>query len=95
MRSIIIMKQREVTNSAKGGNLIASLCKISYFPKKYVFLFEMKNTLFKFLEHLPYIPRDKTLFQSKSTDFLLLFFINVCYGLPFEQLKQFLYIPTI
>ena len=31
------MKRREVTNFAKGGNLIASLCKISYF------LFEHKK----------------------------------------------------
>ena len=27
------LKQREVTNFAKGGNLIASLCKIGYFSQ--------------------------------------------------------------
>ena len=49
-------KQREVTNFAKGGNLIASLCKIGNFPHRMfgIFLFEVKILLFKFLEHLPY-----------------------------------------
>ena len=45
----------EVTNFAKGGNLIASLCKIGYFPHSMfgIFLFEIKILLYKFLEHLP------------------------------------------
>ena len=49
-------KKREVTNFAKGGNLIASLCKIGYFPHRMIdiFLFEIKILLFEFLEHLPY-----------------------------------------
>ena len=49
------LKQREVTNFAKGGNLIASLCKIGYFPHRMfgIFLFEIKILLFEFLEHLP------------------------------------------
>ena len=43
-------KQREVTNFAKGGNLIASLCKIGYFPHRMfgIFLFEIKILLFDF-----------------------------------------------
>ena len=28
------VKQTEVTNFAKGGNLTASLCKIGYFPRR-------------------------------------------------------------
>ena len=50
------MKQREVTNFAKGGNLIASLCKIGYFPHRMFgkFLFEIKILLYKLLEQLPY-----------------------------------------
>ena len=49
------MKQTEVTNFAKGGNLFASLCKIGYFPHRIsgIFLFEIKILLYKFLEHLP------------------------------------------
>ena len=49
------MKQREVTNFANRGNLIASLCKIGYFPHRIfgIFHFEM-ILLYKFLEHLPY-----------------------------------------
>ena len=52
------MKQKEVTNSAKGGNLIASLCKIGYFPHKIfgIFLFEINISLYEFLEHLLYMP---------------------------------------
>ena len=50
------MKQREVTDFAKGGNLIASLCKIRYFSHRNfgIFLFEIKILLFEFLEYLPY-----------------------------------------
>ena len=49
------LKHREVTNFAKGGNLIASLCKIGYFPYGIfgIFLFKIKILLYKFLEHLP------------------------------------------
>ena len=49
-------KGREVTNFAKGGNLIASLYKIGYFPHRIfgIFLFEIKILLYKFLEYLPY-----------------------------------------
>ena len=36
-------KQREVTNSAKGGNLIASHCKIGYFPHKIFGIFLFRN----------------------------------------------------
>ena len=44
---------REVTNFAKGGYLIASLCKIGYFPRIIfgIFLFEIKVLLYKFSEH--------------------------------------------
>ena len=51
------MKQKEVTNFAKGGNFIASHCKIGYFPHRIfdIFLFEIKILLYKFLEHLPNI----------------------------------------
>ena len=47
------VKQKEVTNFAKGGNLIASLCKIGYFSHRFfvIFLFEIKVLLYKFLEH--------------------------------------------
>ena len=31
------VKQREVINFAKGGNLIASLCKIGYFPHRHFY----------------------------------------------------------
>ena len=51
------MKQREVTNFAKGGgNLIASLCKIGYFPHRMfgMFLFKIKIFMYKLLEQLPY-----------------------------------------
>ena len=39
------LKQREVTNFAKGGNLLASLCKIGYFPHIMfgIFLFQNKD----------------------------------------------------
>ena len=48
-------KQREVTNFAKGGNLIASFCKNGYFPHRMfgIFLIEIKILLFEFLEQLP------------------------------------------
>ena len=50
------LKQREVINFAKGGNLIASLCKFGYFPHGIfgIFLFEIKILLYKVLEHLPF-----------------------------------------
>ena len=50
------MKQGDVTNFAKGGNLIASLCKVGYLPHRMfgIFLFEIKILLYEFLEHLPY-----------------------------------------
>ena len=49
------LKQREVTNFAKGGNLIACLCKIGYFPHRSfgIFLFEIIILLDKLLEQLP------------------------------------------
>ena len=47
------MKQTEGTNFAKGGNLIASLCKTGYFPHRIfvIFLFKIKILPYKFLEH--------------------------------------------
>ena len=50
------VKQREVTNFAKGG-------KIGYFPHRSfgIFLFEIKILLYEFLEHLPYVYRRKFL----------------------------------
>ena len=53
-------KGRQVTNFAKGGNyyiaLIASLCKIGYFPHRIfgIFLFEFMIFLYEVLEHLGY-----------------------------------------
>ena len=45
-------------NFAKGGNLIASLCNIGYFPQRIfvIFLFEIKIFLYESLEYLPYSP---------------------------------------
>ena len=45
------LKQREVTNFAKGG--IASLCKIVYFPHRIfgIFLFEIMILPYEFLKH--------------------------------------------
>ena len=53
------MKQREVTNFAKGGNLIASLCKIGYFLYRMFGIFhcEIKILLYEILEYLPYSSR--------------------------------------
>ena len=47
----------EVSDFAKGGNFIASLCKTGYFPHRMfgISLFEIKILLYEFLEHLPYI----------------------------------------
>ena len=61
------LKQREVTNFAKGGNLIASLCKIGYFPHIIfgIFLFEIKILLYKFLEILPYTNQCGCLYQCQ------------------------------
>ena len=56
------LKQREVTNFAKGGSLIAALCKIGYFPHRIfgIFLFEIKILLYEFLEHLLYCGMEDT-----------------------------------
>ena len=50
----IFSPHQEVTNFAKGCNLIASLYKIGYFPHNIfdIFLFEIKILLYKFLEYL-------------------------------------------
>ena len=50
------VKQMEVTKFAKGGNLMASLCKTGYFSHRHagIFLFEIKILLCEILEHLPY-----------------------------------------
>ena len=59
-------KQREVTNFAKGGNLIASLCKIAFPHRMFgIFLFEIKILLFEFLEHLPYMKSVKLIIITK------------------------------
>ena len=58
------VKQREVTNFAKWGNLIASLCKIGYFP-----LVEIKILLYTFLEYLPYHVSQSRLFAIPSASF--------------------------
>ena len=46
------MELREVTSFGKWVSLIASLCKISYFPEKSlpVFLSEIKISMFDFLK---------------------------------------------
>ena len=51
--SLLTREANEVTNFAKGGNLIVSLCKIGYFPHRIfdILLFEIKILLYKFLEH--------------------------------------------
>ena len=50
-----LLKQREVTNFANGGNLTPALCKTGYFPHRIfgIFLFKIKILLYKFLENLP------------------------------------------
>ena len=49
------IKQREVTDFAKGGNLIASLCKIGYVPQRIfgILIFKINILLYEYLEHLP------------------------------------------
>ena len=81
------LKQREVTNFAKGDNLIASLGKIGYFPNIILLFFFSKLKFYctNFFEYLPYLPY--LFFCPKLTSSAPLHFHIIPYTEPILDLQ--------